>query len=81
MVETVALRPLPERDYEADFQLQPGETLAGVFAFSATVAEQTEAIVAEIGDLDHPVPVPRCGAFPGSPTTSSPGRCAGCCST
>ena len=39
--------------------MTPDETLADVLAFYATVAKETEEIVAGIADLDQPVPVPR----------------------
>lgn len=59
MTETVAQRALPEPgpDYEDSFRLVEGETMDDVLAFYDTVAEETEAIVDELG-LDHPVPVP-----------------------
>jgi uncharacterized damage-inducible protein DinB len=62
MVEIVAQRQLPElrdQDYEAGFRLEEGETVADVLALQAAVAEETEAIVAEIADLGQPVPVPK----------------------
>jgi hypothetical protein len=46
-------------DYARGFVLADGETLADVLELQATVAAETEAAVAEIDDLDHPVPVPR----------------------
>jgi uncharacterized damage-inducible protein DinB len=46
-------------DYEANFRLQPGETLAGALDLYADVAKQTEAAIEGISDLDQPVPVPR----------------------
>jgi hypothetical protein len=61
-VEIVAQRQLPElrdQDYEAGFRLEEGETVADVLALQAAVAEETEAIVAEIADLGQPVPVPK----------------------
>jgi uncharacterized damage-inducible protein DinB len=62
IVEVVAQRALPElkdQDYEADFRLEEGETLADALASYAAVAAETEAIVAEIADLGQPVPVPK----------------------
>jgi hypothetical protein len=60
VVEMVAQRELPEpRDYEADFRLEAGETLAGVLDLYAAVAAETETIIAAIADLGQPVPVPR----------------------
>jgi hypothetical protein len=46
-------------DYARGFVLGNGETMADVLELQATVAAETEAAVAEIDDLDHPVPVPR----------------------
>jgi uncharacterized damage-inducible protein DinB len=62
VVEIMAQRQLPElrdQDYEAGFRLEEGETVADVLALQAAVAEETEAIVAEIADLGQPVPVPK----------------------
>lgn len=68
MVETVAQRALPattgEDWYEGGFRLSDGETLGDVFAYYDAVAKETEAIVDEIRDLDHPVPVPPAPWFP-----------------
>jgi hypothetical protein len=47
-----------EAEYEENFRLGPGETLAGVVAFYDEVAAETDAILADV-DLDLPVPVPR----------------------
>jgi uncharacterized damage-inducible protein DinB len=51
--------PVPQRvaRYQANFTLLPDETLAGVLARYAQVAERTDAIVAGIDDLDRSVPV------------------------
>jgi uncharacterized damage-inducible protein DinB len=46
-------------EYSRGFVLKDDETLADLIRLQAEVAAQTEAAVAEIGDLDHPVPVPR----------------------
>jgi uncharacterized damage-inducible protein DinB len=62
VVEILAQREVPElreQDYEAGFRLDEGETVADVLAAYATVAAETEAIVAEIADLGEPVPVPK----------------------
>ena len=62
IVQLVAQRDLPplqDQDYEADFRLGAGETLAGVLDAYAAVAEETESIIAAIADLGQPVPVPR----------------------
>ena len=48
-----------DADYETNFRLQPGETMAGVLARYAEVAAETDAIVAGISDLGQPVPVPQ----------------------
>jgi uncharacterized damage-inducible protein DinB len=57
---------LPEtgRDWEAEFQLQDGETLEWALAFYDEVAKETEAIIAEIPDLGQPVPVPPAPWYP-----------------
>jgi len=63
MASVVAQRePYPsmeEVDWEWQFKLKEGETLAGMLARYDEVARQTEAIVAEYPDLGHPVPVPQ----------------------
>jgi len=60
MVGTVAQRDLgTPRDWEAEFRLQEGETLAGWLDTYAAVAKETEGIIADIADLGQPVPVPR----------------------
>jgi uncharacterized damage-inducible protein DinB len=62
IVEIVTQRELPElhdRDYEAGFRLEPGETLADALDAYAAVARETESIVAGIADLGQPVPVPK----------------------
>lgn len=48
-----------ERDYEADFRLEPDESLTSVLDAYDAVAAATAAAVDTIDDLDHPVPVPR----------------------
>jgi hypothetical protein len=48
-----------EASYEDGFRLLPGETLADALDDLAAAAAETEAIVREIGDLDHLVPVPK----------------------
>jgi uncharacterized damage-inducible protein DinB len=45
-------------DYEANFALQPGETLEEVLAGYDRVARDTEAVLDGIADLGQPVPVP-----------------------
>jgi uncharacterized damage-inducible protein DinB len=57
---------LPEtgRDWEAEFQLQDGETLEWALALYDEVAKETEAIIAEIPDLGQPVPVPPAPWYP-----------------
>jgi hypothetical protein len=45
--------------YSRGFVLDDEETMQDVLALQAQVAAETEAAVAEIDDLDHPVPVPR----------------------
>jgi uncharacterized damage-inducible protein DinB len=46
-------------EYARGFRLADDETLQDVLDLQAQVAAETEAAVAEIDDLDHPVPVPR----------------------
>ena len=46
-------------EYGAGFVLRDDETLADLIELQARVAAETEAAVAEIDDLDFPVPVPR----------------------
>ena len=62
-IDTVLQRPAdPEagaEDYEANFTLLPGETVAGVCARYDEVAANTEQVVAGITDLGQPVPVPK----------------------
>jgi uncharacterized damage-inducible protein DinB len=43
--------------YERDFQLADGETIEEVFARYDRAAAETEKTVAEIGDLDHRIPI------------------------
>ena len=45
--------------YAAGFVMREDETLADLLDLQAQVAAETEAAVAEIDDLDRPVPVPR----------------------
>ena len=52
------------RDWTAEFQLQEGESLAWALALYDEVAKETEAIVAEIGDLNQPVEVPPAPWYP-----------------
>ncbi|HEX9991740.1 MAG TPA: DinB family protein [Acidimicrobiales bacterium] len=49
----------PDGDYEAGFRMGPDETLAAVLADHEAAAAETDAVVASIPDLGHPVPVPR----------------------
>ena len=44
--------------YLDNFRLAPDETLSGVLARYAEVAEETEAVIAAVVDLDQAVPVP-----------------------
>jgi uncharacterized damage-inducible protein DinB len=47
-----------EEDYENNFRLLPGETMASVLDRYDAVARETEEVVRGL-DLDHPVPVPQ----------------------
>jgi uncharacterized damage-inducible protein DinB len=63
---TIANR-LPEdaaRDWETEFQLREGETLAWALELYDEVAKETEAIIAEIADLGQPVAVPAAPWYP-----------------
>jgi hypothetical protein len=46
------------QDYEADFQMEPGDTVASVLARYGSVAARTDEIVRSFPDLDasHPLP-------------------------
>ena len=48
-----------EAAYEDNFRLAPDETLAEALARFDAVEKETEAVVAGIGHLDQPVPVPK----------------------
>jgi uncharacterized damage-inducible protein DinB len=61
-VQRTVLQRLPPGDvdeYAASFVMGDDETLADLFTLLDEVAAETEAAVAEIGDLDRPVPVPQ----------------------
>jgi hypothetical protein len=45
-------------EYDSNFRLAEGDTLATLLADYRAAAAETEATVKAIGDLDHPVPVP-----------------------
>ncbi len=47
----------------AEFQMQPGETLAGVLADYAEVARRTDELVASLPDLDASHPLPKAPWF------------------
>jgi uncharacterized damage-inducible protein DinB len=70
-METV--RGLPstrsQNGYEADFLLSDEDTLTSLVAGYDAVAADTERLVTEIDDLDHPVPVPDEPWFPKDGTT------------
>lgn len=51
--------PMEEVDYEGSFVLRDDESVEDVLALYDEVAEETERIVNELPDLDHPVPVPK----------------------
>jgi uncharacterized damage-inducible protein DinB len=48
-----------EADYESNFRLEPGETLADVLALYDEVAAETEVMIDSIPDLGQAVPVPK----------------------
>jgi hypothetical protein len=59
-INIVKQGPPPDgMDYESDFRLLPGETLAGVLADYEKVREETEQVIAGFADLGAPVPVPQ----------------------
>jgi uncharacterized damage-inducible protein DinB len=55
--------PSAFEEHAAGFRMQPGETLAGLRADYAAVAEQTNALVASL-DLDASQPLPEAPWFP-----------------
>lgn len=46
-------------DYQAGFEMRPGETLGELLSAYEAAAQATGAVVSSITDLGHPVPVPR----------------------
>lgn len=46
-------------DYASDFRMTADETLADVLARCDAVSAETDAVMADIADLGHPVPVPK----------------------
>jgi uncharacterized damage-inducible protein DinB len=46
-------------DYQAGFQVEPGETVADILGLHRQAARETDEILAGIADLAQPVPVPR----------------------
>ncbi len=50
---------VPDDDYEANFRMEPGETLATVLDMYDAVARETESVIDKISDLGQPVPVPK----------------------
>ena len=48
----------PYASHQASFRMEPGETLAGLLADYDEVAGKTDALIAELPDLDgsHPLP-------------------------
>jgi uncharacterized protein (DUF1800 family) len=47
-----------DAEYEDNFKLEPGETLASVIDKYDAVARETEAVIEKIADLGQAVPVP-----------------------
>ena len=68
IVSTVAEREPKDRDlifdWENGFTLVNGQTLEWALALYDEVARETEAIIAEIDDLDRPVKVPNAPWYP-----------------
>ncbi|MFJ2955322.1 DinB family protein [Streptomyces sp. NBC_00669] len=56
--------PGPAADWQAEFQLLPGETLAGVLAELDAVGRATRAAIAELPTLDVLVALPEAPWFP-----------------
>ena len=72
-------RGATQDDYEVNFRLQPDETLAEVFDLYDEIARETEAVVDAV-----PTSARTCRSrreSRGTPTTSTRGRCGGCCCT
>jgi uncharacterized damage-inducible protein DinB len=63
IVRVMMQRDLPPEwtptDWEAEYRLLDGETLAWALGTYAAVATETEQIVQALPDLDRPVPVPQ----------------------
>jgi uncharacterized damage-inducible protein DinB len=62
-----------EKDFarrEATFQMQPGETLAGVLESYQAVARRTDELVATLPDLDLSRPLPEAPWYPPNTTWS-----------
>ncbi|WP_329133348.1 DinB family protein [Streptomyces sp. NBC_01476] len=57
-------RRTTEADWQGQFQLLPGETLAGVLAELEAVGRETRAAVATLPDLDVAVALPEAPWFP-----------------
>jgi uncharacterized damage-inducible protein DinB len=58
-IDLVVRRDRGEADYEANFRMGEGDTVAGLLARYDDVARDTEAIVRSIDDLGQEVPVPK----------------------
>ena len=58
MLQRQADVPDADDDYEANFRMEPGETLASVLDMYDAVARETESVIDKIADLGQPVPVP-----------------------
>ena len=63
----------PDRsaNWAADFQVQPGETLAGLLDAYAEVARETEELIRALPSLDVTVPLPEAPWFPPNATRSA----------
>jgi len=46
-------------DYEANFRVEPGESIESILDMYEAVARETEAVIDKIPDLGQPVPVPK----------------------
>ncbi len=50
---------LPDDDYEANFRIEPGESLASVLDMYDAIARETAAVIEKIPNVDQAVPVPK----------------------
>lgn len=66
VVAAVANRPAglwPVQDWDAEWQLTDEDTVEALLARYAEVAEETAAVLADVGDLGAPCPLPDCAQW------------------